>query len=569
MTAIRVWLTGLGLLAGIASCTAILGSDFEIVPAGQGGSAGGGGGGPSVCGDGDLAGPETCDDGNDAAGDGCDADCLVEGSCDAPLPLAEVAADGSHIEYAVQSRTGGVDQVGLAACDGSPQGSGSDRIYTFTLTDARDVRIQLDADFDHLVRVLTSPCDPLTEVAAAGQSDGCTTSGELRFPALTPASYFVVVDGLTAADEGAFTLTVTASCPLSALRLGVLGIGTPDVIALDNLSESCAIDLSSLHVLFDDSSGADVHVDLEAQLALPNAPDALLAPGARRWLSDEPAPIAIETGEPVPFDSTRGGAVVVCRGPCGDSALNVVDVVAFSEGEDHPPLPNGATFSPLGLSGIVAAVDEPHLSYQRVATDAAAPEFLASDWTICFSPPTVFYDSFEDENYDGWTAVPGQVVYDVIGFSSPPHGSYAVRIQDNTGSYNGLSRSIEPSQPTRIQFSLRGSPAVNGFVGWFQVGDDNVSGEDGIAHFRIGGSDLIITRQGGSLVMSGYTTTDWNTVVYDNIDWQNKTFDLVINQQVVQAGAGFWQQDLAHITQVHLFNTADGYAQWDGIIMTE
>jgi hypothetical protein len=60
-----------------------------------------------------------------------------------------------------------------------------------------------------------------------------------------------------------------------------------------------------------------------------------------------------------------------------NSAANVVDVVAFSEGEVHPPLPAGISFLPAGLTG-VSGTD----SYNRVTNVGQTPNFLASDWTI-------------------------------------------------------------------------------------------------------------------------------------------------------------------------------------------
>jgi cysteine-rich repeat protein len=568
------------LLSGVAACTTLLGDDFEVVSttgagaagAGTGTGVGGGvggdvGGGAATCGDGERGGTESCDDGNTTADDGCDSSCAVEGSCDAPRALPETSSDAVRTEWGIQSATGGVSQVDLAACDGTPLGAGSDRIFSFTTTDVRDVTVSLTSSFSHVLRLMTAPCDTSTELSEPGETDGCTTGDELIFPALPAGSYFAVVDGSAADDSGSFELTVVASCPRSALRLTELQIGDRDAVAIENGAPSCSADLSGLTVLFDDSSEPDVEVDLSTQLALPGAPEGILAAGEQVWLSDDPAAGEIATGAAVPFEPLRGGVAALCDGSCSGSGAAVIDLVAFSEGADHPTLPTGTTFSPAGLQGIVIADDAEHMSYQRAATTGVAPDFLAADWELGFVPPTCFYDSFEDGNYDGWATVAASgVTYDVINFTAS-HGSHAADLWGNTGAYQGFSRTIDSCQPTTIRYALRGSTST-GAVGWVMMGDSNLTGTDGIAQVRLSSTRINVTVQGISLMLTAYTPTDWNVISYENIDWTAKTFDLRVNGND-HGNRGFWDQSLDEITQIHLYNTADGFAQFDHFLLSE
>ena len=74
------------------------------------------------------------------------------------------------------------------------------------------------------------------------------------------------------------------------------------------------------------------------------------------------------------FDPSRGGATLLCTGSRA-SAADVIDVVAFSEGEPHPPLSAGVTFLPGGLSGGSQV-------FSRTAFDGYSPTIKLADWTV-------------------------------------------------------------------------------------------------------------------------------------------------------------------------------------------
>jgi cysteine-rich repeat protein len=179
----------------------------------------------AVCGDGIVAPSEACDDGNAVAGDGCAADCTMEqepqdpeGTCGAPFQVSLVDNAGVLEGTGTGDTTGGQDQVAEASCDGFPSGAGFDQVWSFTIPDTRDVVVEINGDtttFDSVLRLMSTACDVSSEVVEYGLEDGCTDfagAGEfLGYVRLPAGTYYVVIDGYTAEDFGAYAFSITAS----------------------------------------------------------------------------------------------------------------------------------------------------------------------------------------------------------------------------------------------------------------------------------------------------------------------------------------------------------------------
>jgi cysteine-rich repeat protein len=161
--------------------------------------------------------------------------------------------------------------------------------------------------------------------------------------------------------------SMCAASPVFGLRFTEMSIGN-DYVDITNPT-GAAISLAGLNIFFDDSSFTDFTFVFPVMDILPGQTLRVFEPGGA---GDVP------TGSNIFFDPGRGGAAILCNGVCA-SAADVIDVVAFSEGEPHAPLPVGVTFSPAGLNGIV---DQFTQVYSRAAFAGAAPNFLAADWTI-------------------------------------------------------------------------------------------------------------------------------------------------------------------------------------------
>lgn len=183
---------------------------------------------PSTCGNGTLDPGEECDDNNTNPGDGCSATCTEEqsgnsdGTCNAPFQLALTNNGGDLEGHGEGDTTTSTDQVAEATCDGFPSGAGKDHIWAFTLPAPSDVYILVDDElsaFDTVLRVLAAPCDVMTEIAEFAGADGCAdglgASEFLGYVSLPAGTYYIVVDGYTAQDEGMYAfdfLAVPSTC---------------------------------------------------------------------------------------------------------------------------------------------------------------------------------------------------------------------------------------------------------------------------------------------------------------------------------------------------------------------
>ncbi len=194
-------------------------------------------GGPD-CGNGMIDGTEDCDDGNSVNNDGCTG-CNVDsgwtcnnaepsvctqnvapnGSCQAPFEIALTLNGDGDLEGAATGDTStGTSTVGAAACDEIDAGLGKELVYKFTLPDTRDVAIFLSAPnftTDPIIRLLSTPCTLSTEIPELIGYDGCGVGDEdgealMMFTARTAGTYYVLVDGVTATDAGAFNLDILA-----------------------------------------------------------------------------------------------------------------------------------------------------------------------------------------------------------------------------------------------------------------------------------------------------------------------------------------------------------------------
>lgn len=198
----------------------------------------------SECGNGSVDGDERCDDGNTVPGDGCDLRCLVEpgfscdgepsecieptGACADPyLVMLTDNGNGALVGEATGDTTMGIDQVMEAPCGFSDAGAGKDHVWRFTIPDRRDVVVRMDGAtaFDSAIRVLSLACDVTSEIAEHPGEDGCAddfgTEEELHYNGLPAGTYYVVVDGYDASEQGTYKFYVTAAASLC-------GNGTPN-----------------------------------------------------------------------------------------------------------------------------------------------------------------------------------------------------------------------------------------------------------------------------------------------------------------------------------------------------
>ncbi|MEM9452651.1 MAG: DUF4215 domain-containing protein [Myxococcota bacterium] len=296
----------------------------------------------SVCGDGLVASDEVCDDGNTDDGDGCSAACEPENGfmcVGEPSVCASICGDG------LVASDEPCDDMNVVPGDGCTELCEVENGYECMDEPSTCTTICGDG----IVVDGLEECDDMNVMAGDGCSDMCE-----------------VEPGFGCSGEP----SVCAPCDpsdVSNLRLVELGIGI-DYVDLQNIG-TCDADYGGLNILFDDSSLPDVDFTLPAGTILAGQTLRISEPGGA---SD------IDTGSNIFFSSSRGGAALLCTGICATD-VDVLDVVAFSEGEMAPPLPAGVTFMPGGLSGIM---NEDTQVYGRIDFMGVPPDFLAADWAI-------------------------------------------------------------------------------------------------------------------------------------------------------------------------------------------
>ncbi len=172
-----------------------------------------------LCGDGttNAVAGEECDDNNITNNDGCSSTCIIEGKCSAPADL-NLQPDGTGWVTDLSWSTSGASLVTAADCDGQTDiGQGPDRVFELFLENGPStVEITVTGPgWDPILRLMLAACNPATEVAEDGtDTDGCSDVGDvgavehLNYAALADGTYYIVVDGATATDEGPFTLHV-------------------------------------------------------------------------------------------------------------------------------------------------------------------------------------------------------------------------------------------------------------------------------------------------------------------------------------------------------------------------
>ncbi|MEM9457543.1 MAG: DUF4215 domain-containing protein [Myxococcota bacterium] len=315
--------------------------------------------GAASCGNGVIEDPEECDLGVGNTDNGaCTSQCrlatcgdglvhLDREECDSMGESADCDADCTLATCG----DGVVNATANEACDDTNTADADGCSSRCALESGFDCRgepsVCMPVCGDGLI-VSTEACDDMNLIAGDGCSDVCE-----------------VEPGYQCFEEPSECCTPDT---LSDLQLVEVRIGSFDSITIQNTG-GCEIQLDGIRILFDDS----LAVSLDYAL-----PPMALAGGQTLSFGEADSGADVLIMDSITFSSTRGGAALLCNGPC-DAAANVLDVFAFSEGQPHPPLPAGVTFLPAGLNGIA---DENLQFYARIDFMGVSPNFLAGDWMI-------------------------------------------------------------------------------------------------------------------------------------------------------------------------------------------
>lgn len=469
------------------------------------------------CGNGSVEADEQCDDGNNDDDDGCSAECAIEGSCAAPTVI-ELSPSEGDLVGSVNSTTGSEEssQVETAECGGSMSGAGADRIFEFELPAAADLEVKVGANFDAIVRILSSPCDLNDELPGTCVDDAAVAQVEtLRIDSAPPGTYYVVVDGKTSQQAGAFSVDVSARCPLSGLKIERVVLAEPFRTSIFNSNQSCAIDLSRVGV-FSEPEAADAPKTL---------PAFSLEPLKRRLLTSEmPPPNGTTYQGNIRYDlEDYAGAFYLCRGECeATSGANVIDAFRWegTSGALSTDPPPAVSFD----ADADALTDRANMSYYRTRRMGEFPDFLATDWVGAYfvetfedgvlsgwDPPTAL---FYDANFEHVTGTLGQFSLALVGGNPAPAvwNGPKVRFRDNAGALKAL-------QPSYVSLMVRGSDKTLSH-GWTFFGNAGPTGAEASGFGSLFRENGTVGFGTGTIAFTlPYDVETWYLVEYHDFFW--------------------------------------------------
>lgn len=382
-------------------------------------------------------------------------------------------------------------------------------------------------------------------VGTGGATGGSTATGGQSTGGTAPG-------GASAGGQGAGgdpSCGGGSSCAVANVQLDVVSSLAPERTVIRNTSTTCTVNLCNVGILHNDGAG-------EPSTLLPSQ---LLSPGDSVVVSEAPGAGELSSGGAIDYTAGTGGAVYLCDGACSlGTGSNVVDAFLFDTPPATPPAP--VQFSPAPLS-LIAAADEADMEYVRTAHNGAHPTFLAADWDTRFVLPTLFYDSFEDQDFSDWTAGGGYAA--TIESVAGSHGDYCFALDGSSSHWAGFVRQVPSMQPTEIEIRVRTNnvDTANGYVVIGSTGIDTGC-TNCFAMLRFGSGQL---RH--SMVTAGPLVTATNNTFYRvefrNINWTSKTTDIYVDGTIRASNIGFRDASTNDVREIHFYNFTYAKAWWD------
>lgn len=205
---------------------------------------------PSVCGNELLEGGETCDDGNAVGGDGCSAICKLEpvtghDTCDDATDITFIpGAGGTHAASVVSGTTNLTHDQTFSGCSSS----GPDAIFKLTAPIDGVLTASVPVAGFNVSLGARSTCPSSTTASLPlACSNGSSDDGqeEIAIAVTQGQIYYLIVDGTTAKELGAFTMLVDvrpSGCG-DALTSGGEQCDDGNTINGDGCSSTCTVEV--------------------------------------------------------------------------------------------------------------------------------------------------------------------------------------------------------------------------------------------------------------------------------------------------------------------------------------
>lgn len=228
-------------------------------------------------------------------------------------------------------------------------------------------------------------------------------------------------------------------------------------------------------------------------------------------------------------------------------------------------LPEGLTLS---SSGVLSGTPEETGTFPIVvsAQDANNCSGTGSNYNLIIGCPQNidFFDGFESGDYSPtWSVGSGISVAEVTS-TNPASGLYRLEGTGGTFSHlNGFSTTISPVTPSVISWDI--FPTGNVSTNYFVAGNSSVSATNCVFFIYWQGSTGNIRFVSSMDLSYPATPGQWYHIELRNINWIQHTFDIWVNDALVQAAFPFRSNTQNNISRLHLYNFDNGVGVWDNI----
>jgi len=186
--------------------------------------------------------------------------------------------------------------------------------------------------------------------------------------------------------------------------------------------------------------------------------------------------------------------------------------------------------------------------------------------TVLIDTNYIFKADFEDGTLETFTTTSTNAT--LSNTSSTAHtGSRSLEMNGYYNSAQTVNAGWTTSQPSRISYATKvnASQGSSGYT-WISGSTGNTIGYSPFGYTYWYTTSLRIiyrTNTGYTTTYYHYTTAnEWVNVEYDNIDWTNGTFDLVVDGTVVATNAQFYYTSATNTNGIHGYQYSTAYVHY-------
>ena len=177
----------------------------------------------------------------------------------------------------------------------------------------------------------------------------------------------------------------------------------------------------------------------------------------------------------------------------------------------------------------------------------------------------VFFDGFESGNYTPtWTFGTG-ITSAAVTNTTAAVGTYSLQGTGGTATHlTGFSTTIPASTPASASWYI--NPAVGSAASCYMVfGDASVSATNCVVFAYYQGTTGTIRFVSTSTAIATVPAATWHKIELLNINYTTRTFDIYVNNVLIQANFPFRSSTISSVSRIHLYNFNAATAYWDHV----